>query len=218
MLAGIVVGVLVLGFLSVPERNSLVARGPMNTGHEALSCQECHVTAEGTLPQQVSSRVYHWLGLRKSAISFGSEDVTSKICLECHEREDDRHPISRFLEPRFSEARQNIKAYDCITCHTEHQGKRITLSTIGYCTNCHQDTSLEVDPITPTHVSLVRSESWNTCLQCHDFHGNHKMETPTSIQEGVTEQEIWDYFGGAPSPYSPEKYVEPSKTRLGRGQ
>ena len=154
MLAGIVVGVLVLGFLSVPERNSLVARGPMNTGHEALSCQECHVTAEGTLPQQVSSRVYHWLGLRKSAISFGSEDVTSKICLECHEREDDRHPISRFLEPRFSEARQNIKAYDCITCHTEHQGKRITLSTIGYCTNCHQDTSLEVDPITPTHVEL----------------------------------------------------------------
>lgn len=215
---GTVVAVASLALLSFPERNTLVARGPMNTGHEALSCQECHVTAQGTAAQQASSNIYHWLGLRESAISFGSENVTSTVCLDCHERHDDRHPISRFLKPRFSEARRQIKAQECETCHTEHQGKRVTLSTIGYCTYCHQDTALEDDPITPTHVQLVQSDSWNTCLQCHDFHGNHKMTTPVDIRQGVSEEQVWEYFNGSPSPYSSEKHEEPSETRLGTTQ
>ncbi len=213
LFVGIAVGIVVLALLSFPERNALVARGPMNTGHEALSCQDCHVPADGTAAQQASSNVYHWLGLRDSAISFGSEDVDSKDCLACHERDADRHPISRFLEPRFAEARQHIKAYDCITCHTEHQGRRVTLSTITYCMHCHQDTAINNDPVTPTHVELVQQESWNTCLQCHDFHGNHKMTTPLNLDEGLSEEMIWDYFHGAPSPYSSEKFDDPSETR-----
>ncbi len=102
LLAGIALGLLLVGFLNFPGRNSVVAKGPLNTGHEGLGCQECHAPVRGTVAQQVSSNVYHWLGLRKSTIGFGSEDVDSKDCLACHERPHDRHPISRFLEPRFA--------------------------------------------------------------------------------------------------------------------
>lgn len=209
LFAGVALALLLLGLLTFPEQSRQVARGPMNTGHEELSCQSCHTPVEGTAAQQVSSQVYHWLGLRETAIGFGSHDVDSQDCLGCHERPEDRHPVSRFLEPRFAEARQHIKAQHCITCHTEHQGKRVTLDTIGYCTHCHQDTELRNDPIYPTHGELVRSASWNTCLQCHDFHGNHKMTTPHDIADGVSEQRVWDYFHGGPSPYSSEKFAVP---------
>ncbi len=213
LIVGTVLGALFVVFLTFPQRNDLVAKGPMNTGHESIDCSECHLPARGSMAQQVSSNVYHWLRLRDSAMSFGSEDVTSDSCLECHERPDDRHPISRFLEPRFADARQQLEVYSCITCHTEHQGKRVTLPTIGYCVHCHQDTELENDPIRPAHAELVRTESWNTCLQCHDFHGNHKRDTPVSLMDGIPEERIWKYFHGAPSPYSLEKFVEPSRTR-----
>ncbi len=218
ILIGLTLGLLWAGFLFYPERNSLVAKGPMNTGHEELGCQECHIPVRGTAAQQVSSAVYHRLGLRKSAIGFGSKDVGSDTCLECHERHDDRHPISRFLEPRFAEERGHIAAHECITCHAEHQGKRITISTIGFCVHCHQDTELSDDPIRPTHVELVRRESWSACLRCHDFHGNHIRDTPYTLEDGITEAQVWDYFHGAPSPYSDEKMVEPSRTKAGKEQ
>ncbi len=213
LLAGVILGLLLLMFFTYPERNRLVAKGPMNAGHEGVGCEQCHVPLDGTAAQQVSANVYRWLGLRERSMGFGSKDVDSGDCLACHERPDDRHPISRFLEPRFAEARQNIKAYDCVTCHTEHQGKRVTLSTMGYCSNCHEDTELKDDPILPTHADIIRSQSWNTCLQCHDFHGNHKMTTPTRLEDGVSEEEVWRYFDGGPSPYSSEKFAEPSETR-----
>ncbi len=218
LLVGIAAGLLMLAFLTYPERNSLVAKGPMNTGHEGLGCEQCHVPVKGTAAQQVSSNVYYWLGLRNKTIGFGSKDVESGDCIDCHERPDDRHPISRFLEPRFAEARKHIRAYECVACHTEHQGKRVTLSTIGYCTHCHQDTELKNDPIFPTHADVIRSKSWNTCLQCHDFHGNHKMITPTRLDDGVSEDRIWRYFEGGPSPYSSEKFVEPRAAREGDEQ
>ncbi len=148
----VALGLLLVAFLTFPDRNALVAKGPMNTGHEGLGCQECHSAVAGTAAQQLNSNVYDWLGLRESTIGFGSEDVGNAACLDCHERPDDRHPISRFLEPRFADAREHIEAHMCVACHTEHQGVRVTQPTIGFCTHCHQDTSLEDDPITPTHA------------------------------------------------------------------
>ena len=38
----------------------------MNTGHEALSCRECYLPAEGTAAQQASSKVYSLAALRDS--------------------------------------------------------------------------------------------------------------------------------------------------------
>lgn len=215
IVTGVAAGLLLVGILVFPERSTLVAKGPMNTGHEGLACQECHITVKGSSAQQLSANIHHWLGLRESTIGFGSMDVGNPACLECHDRPEDRHPISRFLEPRFAEERQHIQAHMCVTCHTEHQGVRVTRPTTGFCIHCHQDTALEDDPIFPSHEELVRSESWNTCLQCHDFHGNHVWKTPVSLDKGVTEEQIWDYFQGGPSPYGDEKYVEPSKTNEG---
>lgn len=190
----------------------------MNTGHEGLGCQECHIEVLESAAEEVSSSVYHWLGLRESAIGFGSEDVESATCLECHERPEDRHPISRFLEARFEQQRKELEPHSCVTCHTEHQGVRVTQPRIGYCIHCHQDTALEEDPISPTHEQLVREESWNTCLQCHDFHGNHVWQTPIDIEDGATEEEIWRYFLGGPSPYGDEKHVESLTEKRGGSQ
>ncbi len=212
---GVALGLLLVAFLTFPDRNAMVAKGPMNTGHEGLGCQECHSAVAGTAAQQLSSNVYHWLGLRESSIGFGSEDVGNTACLDCHERPEDRHPVARFVEPRFSDVRKDLAAQMCITCHTEHQGVRVTQPTIGFCIHCHQDTALEDDPINPTHAELVRRESWNTCLQCHDFHGNHVWTTPLRLEEGVAEALIWDYFLGGPSPYGDDKHVEPSSSRQG---
>ncbi len=213
---GVALGMLTAGFLIFPERNSQLAIGPMNTGHEALSCQECHTPVRGTAAQQISANVHYWFGLRNSTIGFGSSDVESESCLDCHERPDDRHPISRFLEPRFADARKHIKAHMCVTCHTEHRGVRITEPTIGYCTHCHQDMAVEEDPISPTHEQLVSDNAWNTCLRCHDFHGNHVWNTPTKLIDGVTEEAIRRYFAGGSSPYGDEKIAESSTTKRDR--
>ena len=180
----------------------------MNVGHEGFDCHECHKPAPGNRAQQLSANVYQWLGLRASSLAFGSQDVASGSCLDCHERPNDRHPISRFLEPRFAEARRELGVQACMGCHLEHRGVRVTAPSIGYCALCHGDTELREDPIRPTHGELVRTDAWNTCLACHDFHGNHEMTTPTSLQDGVAEERIRAYFAGAPSPYSKTKQVK----------
>ncbi len=210
---GSVAGLFLVGLLVYPDRSALVAKGPMNTGHEELACQDCHLAVEGTVAQQFSANVHYWLGLRESTIGFGSRDVDNAACLDCHDRPDDRHPVSRFLEPRFADQRKALAPHACASCHSEHRGVRITQDTIGYCSHCHQDTSLEQDPITPTHEALVRLAGWNTCLRCHDFHGNHVWSTPVTLEEALPESRIWDYFSGGPSPYGDEKYVESSRTR-----
>jgi len=215
LVIGVALGLLLVAFLVYPKRNALVAKGPMNAGHEALGCEQCHTPVKATPAQQVSANIYYWLGLRRKTIGFGSKPVDTDDCIDCHERPNDRHPVSRFLEPRFADARKHIKAYDCIACHAEHQGKRVTLPTLGYCMHCHQDTELSDDPILPTHAAIIRGNSWNSCLQCHDFHGNHMRDTPTRIQDAVSESELWRYFHGGASPYSAEKFVYPSDTRAG---
>lgn len=212
--AGVALGLLLVFALIYPKRSSLVAKGPMNAGHETLGCEQCHVPVKGTPAQQISANIYQWLGLRQKSIGFGSKLVESADCIDCHDRPDDRHPISRFLDPHFAEARRHIKVYECVACHTEHQGKRVTLPTIGYCTHCHQDTELHDDPIFPTHADLVQNEEWNTCLQCHDFHGNHIMDTPVRLEDGVSEDAVWKYFSGAiESPYSDEKHYQALESR-----
>ena len=215
---GVGLGLGVVGVASFPERSSLTAAGPMNTGHEGLACRECHTPAPGTAAQQVSSNIHYWLGLRRTAFGFGSRKVGSADCLACHEREGDLHPISRFLEPRFAEARRSIPAHECLACHTEHEGKRVTLGEIGYCRLCHQDIELADDPIGPAHAELARAGSWNLCLRCHDFHGNHLRTTPDRLEEGITEEQVRGYFAGRPSPYSADRAARALGTRRERAR
>jgi hypothetical protein len=207
---GLAAVTLILFFL--PSLDNWHTLGPANTGHEPLACQECHTVAEGTARQQVQANLRYWLGTRASPVAFQHNDVGNEDCLACHERESNNHPVFRFNEPRFAEARANIQPQLCVSCHMEHEGVRVTMETT-FCVECHQDLTLRNDPIDVQHEQLVAQEDWESCLTCHDFHGNHVMELETAVGDGLTQQEIEAYFNGGDSPYSDEKIFEAKDSR-----
>ena len=184
----------------------------MNIGHEKLACESCHTPAPGTTRQQVQANVRYLLGLRKTAADFGNRDVTNSDCLACHERPFDRHPVFRFNEPRFEKARAELGANQCQSCHAEHTGKKVTAKAT-YCSTCHSDLEMENDPIDVPHVKLVEQERWETCLGCHDFHGNHKYVAPKKVKQVFTPARIADYFHGGKSPYGSDLRAPPLKER-----
>lgn len=202
---GLVLGVSIFYALTLDATEEYVSIGPMNTGHEGLSCFACHADAKGNLIQQVQSNISHAVGAREEGVDFGTQDVTVKNCLECHDRPNDRHPTYRFSEPRFKEAIQNIDATTCITCHTEHEEERISVASINYCMNCHQKLVVENDPLDISHEALIAKEEWFTCIQCHDFHGNHKYDVPEKLADTIPMHVIQKYFDGGEDPYGTNK-------------
>jgi hypothetical protein len=158
------------------------APGPANAGHEELGCNDCHRRAEGTLRQQLQANARYWIGLRDEPVDFGLKGVTSVDCSDCHRRPADRHPIYRFVEPRFAAARAAIAPQHCTSCHLEHTGKSVTIEST-FCRHCHKNLSIPGDRTDPPHRAIVQTEAWNTCLRCHDFHGNHEGDPPRSLSE-----------------------------------
>jgi len=206
---GIFTTALMYTYLSLPSNEEMVSLGEMNTGHESLSCESCHTPARGNVFQQVQANFMFSIGLRNTEVDFGTENVDTKKCLECHDRENDRHPLHRFEEPRFAKARQNLGVTQCESCHEEHNGKRVTQVNIGYCVNCHEDTELKNDPLEISHEELIEKEMWTSCLQCHDFHGNHIYRTPESMQDTIPIVTVREYLDGGLSPYSELKKFYP---------
>jgi len=196
-------GCVLLLALNIGER--FLVPGPVITGHQDVRCDFCHQQATGTFRQQIQANAQFLLGQRPRAADFGRKDVTSTACLSCHDGPNDRHPIYRFFEPRFKKARQQIQPTRCISCHLEHTGKRVTKTEIGYCKSCHKDTALKKDPISIPHKSLIADKRWETCLGCHDYHGNHLMKTALDLQKALPPERISEYFEGGPSPYSEKK-------------
>lgn len=211
-LAGLAISAIVTIIISLPVEKTLLAKGPMNTGHEGLDCRSCHLPAPGSARQQLQAKVKYLFGLRKETANFGYLPVSNEACLDCHVRPNDRHPVSRFLEPRFAKARQAIKPHECNSCHTEHNHKRVT-STSTYCVECHQNLKVKNDSISPQHEQLVAEKNWSSCLMCHDFHGNHVREVPKNINNGIQLEKIEQYFDGAPSPYSDKKQYKAKKEK-----
>ncbi len=203
VVSGLVVGAAVVMFLNLPGRERFHAPGPMNTGHATLACESCHQPAAGSIRQQLQTVARQWIGVEAAAVDLGFQQVTNDRCLACHERPDDRHPVFRFLEPRFAEARQQLRPEECSSCHREHAGVRVTLREGTYCASCHRDTKLENDPIDVPHRDLIANERWETCLGCHDFHGNHAQRAPHRLQDALTVDQVRTYFGGGASPYGP---------------
>lgn len=192
--------------LWTPEQEHLHASGPANTGHEKLSCNDCHLAAPGSFRQQVQANIRHWLGLRSKPADFQFQPVTNTECLACHDRPKDNHPVHRFFEPRFAKARANISAHQCVSCHREHQGTRVTVDST-FCSNCHQELKIKKDPLLVfSHAQLINSKKWTSCMSCHDFHGNHIMKVTTSLHKGMKQKQIIDYFNGGSSPYSKNKH------------
>ena len=104
---GILVGIAVTLWLHAPGQAHLRAPGRMNTGHETLACDACHVPAPGTLRQQLQRVARSWI-TGDAGADVGFRTVGNTQCQSCHERPDDRHPVFRFLEPRFAKARAAI--------------------------------------------------------------------------------------------------------------
>lgn len=201
--------------LTIPVNEDFLSKGPMNTGHENLSCESCHTPAKGTVFQQFQANVMFTFGLRKTETDFGTENVDNTKCLSCHDRPNDRHPLHRFTEARFAEARKNLGVTMCESCHTEHNGVRITQVDMGYCKNCHSETKLKSEPLDLSHAELIDQEMWTTCLQCHDFHGNHVYLVAEQMKDTIPLIVVKEYFDGGKSPYSDiKKYKALTETDL----
>jgi ferredoxin-NADP reductase len=196
------VAAVVLLVWAVPPGMGFRAAGPMNTGHNTLSCQDCHKPAAGTVRQQFAHNAKTLLGLHDHDwVPIGYSEVDNAACLACHDRPNDRHPTERFEELRFAEQRATLGPHQCNNCHGEHHGERVAAVQTGFCVNCHSDLALDDDPIDTPHATLVADEQWNTCLTCHDFHGNHIRETPTRMAERLHDDAVEAYFEGGEDPF-----------------
>jgi len=78
-------------------------------------------TAPGTVRQQLQAKVQFWLELRATNAAFGHTPVGNEQCTGCHARDQDSDPVHRFLEPRFFEARAELGAESCVSCHRGHK-------------------------------------------------------------------------------------------------
>lgn len=189
------------------ESNELyLAKGHMNTGHENLRCVDCHTAANGTIRQQLQNNAKTFLNLIDDEyVEFGKMKVDNNKCLNCHVRPNDVHPTHRFIEPRFVNARMEIHPENCTSCHNEHTGKRLSIDQVDFCKHCHQDIKINNDPLETSHEHLMLTEQWSTCLQCHDFHGNHIYEVPKNLTDTISLQRVKNYFLGGVDPYGEVK-------------
>lgn len=196
---GAVAGAATIGWLASAGHAEL-APGPMNTMHDDLACEACHREAPGTLRQQLQAAARNALGLATTDVDIGYRRVTSEDCRACHDRPDDRHPVGRFLEPRFAAARDALAPEHCSSCHREHSGMRVTADPT-LCRHCHADTTIEHDPLDVSHRQLVATQQWSTCLGCHDYHGNHAAKPERRMVYARSLADIRRYFEGGRSPY-----------------
>ena len=208
---GIIIGLISLAVLLLPAYDKFHVRGPMNSGHDTLECESCHRDAPGSPRQQVQANLRYALGLREHLADFGHQAVSNENCLACHERPNDRHPVYRFLEPRFLKARESLGPQFCVSCHAEHKGRRVTRAEIGYCVNCHKKTKLRKDPLDVPHDRLIALNRWESCLGCHDFHGNHIMKTSKTVERIIPADKIRAYFQGDASPYGDNRHYKAKK-------
>lgn len=209
---GLLIAVLALAVYFLPGMERWHSKGPANTGHEALGCVDCHLPALGTMRQQLQAKVQFWLGNRQSDVAVGHKPVGNKDCLACHARAADAHPVDRFAEPRFAAARQALGAATCAGCHLEHTGRRVTMAAAG-CIHCHDDLVLKNDPVDTSHADLVKTGRWETCLGCHDFHGNFKRQEQTKLKDAYSPAVIETYLAGGASPYGNDRRFQARKQR-----
>jgi len=127
----------------------------MTSGHYQieLACEACHTSP------------------------FGGSEVLQKACVGCHGGElaeaEDKHPLSKFTDPRNAELLERLDARECVTCHREHQ-PQITLAMgvtqpADVCLQCHRDVATE----RPSH----RNMKFDSCTSsgCHNFHDNRAL-------------------------------------------
>ena len=207
---GIILTSFIVLILIHPNTTTWHAYGPIQSGHIDIACTSCHIKSTGTLRQQLQARVQFVLGNRSEDIHIGTHPITNKQCLACHARDDDNHPVYRFNEPRFAKVRTMLQPQKCLSCHLEHTGKRVT-QNVNICKNCHEELNIKHDPLLTTHFNLVKQKRWQTCLGCHDFHGNHVMDIPKKINNIISIKSLKNYFADGDSPYPQQKHHQAKK-------
>ena len=181
--------------LSLPHNERWLSPGGSNDCHPTLACVGCHQPAAGTTRQQIQANVKHWLGQRKTGADLHTATIGNEDCLACHQSANDVHPTHRFLEPRFAAARAAIEPQNCRGCHSEHSGKLVEVNG-NYCLHCHHTLQIIDDPVTPSHASLIQTQRFETCLQCHDYHGNHQHQAPHKLTDAQPLKRIQAYLDG----------------------
>ncbi len=210
---GLVVAAIAAVVLLLPGRESWHAAGPPNIGHTRIDCNECHAPAQGNFAGQAFKNMMHAVGLSDSEAHFIYQPASNEQCLACHENPDDRHPVAKFLKPEFATARQVMGVQSCVNCHQEHLGVRVSV-TPRVCQYCHKDTDVPDDPVDIPHTTLISDQRWETCLGCHDFHGNHDRLVPKLMSQALTVEQIQQYFDGGESPYGHRRLTAIQSMRL----
>jgi len=87
-------------------------------------------------------------------------------------------------------------------------------NTGQFCVTCHSGMEVREDRTTPTHAALAAEERWDTCLRCHDFHGNHHHEWPESLEEAFGGREVLRHLDSGAPLYGEKR--EPARTSRDR--
>jgi hypothetical protein len=144
--------------------------GATTSGHHQieLACETCHTSA------------------------FGDADSIQAACTRCHGDElkaaDDKHPLTKFTDPRNAELLTSIDATRCVACHVEHRPE-ITMAMAvtqpdDYCVLCHRDIGTE----RPSHAGLA----FATCANagCHNFHDNRALYEDFLLRHAAAPAEL----------------------------
>lgn len=129
--------------------------GPASHGHHqiALACDACH-----TEP-------------------LGGGEVLQQACMNCHsdalKAANDKHPASKFEDPRNAFRLARIDALRCVSCHTEHrpeitQAMGVT-QPADFCVHCHAGP----EEMPPSHAELPFDGC--TAAGCHNYHDNRAL-------------------------------------------
>jgi hypothetical protein len=134
---------------------SLFSPGELTSGHYQieLACESCHTSR------------------------FGGPEVLQQACVGCHGQEltvaDDKHPLSKFTDPRNAELLANLDARQCVTCHGEHRPQATLAMGLtqpaDVCLHCHADIAKE----RPSHRDFAFDSCGNA--GCHNFHDNRAL-------------------------------------------
>lgn len=129
--------------------------GKTTHGHHQieLACEACHVK------------------------SFAGREGIQEACENCHGKElkdaGDKHPQSKFTDPRNADRLEKLDATLCVTCHVEHRPEitrpmGVTLAG-DFCFHCHQDIAKD----RPSHQGMA----FDTCNSagCHKYHDNRAL-------------------------------------------
>lgn len=108
---------------------------------------------------------------------FGGGAVMQEACVNCHgaalKEGDDKHPASKFDDPRNAFRLAKIDAQQCIACHVEHRPAATHAMGLtqpkDYCFHCHSGP----DEMPADHKGLP----FDGCMAagCHNYHDNRAL-------------------------------------------